>query len=192
MTQEEFLAAIAGSLNAAGIPFMMTGSHVSSHHGVPRAAQDVDVVIDPTPEQLDRFLGLLGDGYYVSAEAAREALHRRSLFNVIDLTGGWKADLIVRKDRPFSIEEFQRRQPVTVAGQALSVASPEDAILSKLEWNKITPSERQVMDALNVAIVQWPRLDQTYLRKWATVLGVREELEEVLRKAERSQPPQSQ
>ncbi len=109
---------------------MMTGSHVSSHHGVPRATQDVDVVIDPTPEQLDRFLGLLGDGYYV-AQKRLEKLHRRSLFNVIDLTGGWKADLIVRKDRPFSIEEFQRRQPVTVAGQALSVASPEDAILSK-------------------------------------------------------------
>lgn len=189
MTQEEFLAAIAGCLNAAGVPFMMTGSHGSSHHGAPRATQDVDLVTDPTEESLDRFLGLLGDQYYVSPEAAREALRSRSQFNVIDINEGWKADLIIRKDRPFSVEEFRRRQPMILHGQQLSVASAEDVILSKLEWNRITPSERQLSDALNVAIVQWPRLDQAYLRKWASLLGVADRMEEVLMKAEGRQPP---
>jgi hypothetical protein len=53
---------------------------------------------------------------------------------------------------------------------------------------QITPSERQVHDALNVAAVQWPTLDQAYLRKWAADLGVSEKLEEVLRAAEEQQP----
>jgi hypothetical protein len=189
VTQEEFVAAIAASLNAAGIPFMMTGSHGSSHHGAPRATQDVDLVADPTGESLDQFLRLLGDRYYVSPDAAREALRSRSQFNVIDINDGWKADIIIRKDRPFSIEEFRRRQPLTLHGQQLSVASAEDVILSKLEWNRITPSERQLSDALNVAIVQWPRLDHAYLRKWASSLGVADRMEEVLTKAEQGQPP---
>ena len=183
MTQEEFLTRVAHYLDAAGIPFMVAGSIGSSYHGQPRSTNDVDLVIDPTAAQLDHFLALLGDAYYVRPEAARAALQRRSLFNVIDLAEGWKADLIIRKDRPFSVEEFRRRQMATLHGQALPFASPEDVILTKLECNQMTPFERQLRDALNVAVVQGTRLDQAYLRQWAPQLGVAEQLEELLRKA---------
>ena len=135
MTQEEFLAEMIRGLQTAGIPYMVAGSHASSYHGHPRATQDVDLVIDPSREQLDEFLGCLGESYYVSLDAAREALHGRSMFNVILFAEGWKADLIIRKDRPFSLEEFRRRQVCTLHGQTLSVASAEDVILTKLEWN---------------------------------------------------------
>src|SRR5262249_11244741 len=101
MTQGDLLLQLAQLLDAAGIPFMIVGSHSSSVHSHPRSTNDVDLVIDPTAEQLDRFLSALGDSYYVSQEAAREALSRRSMFNIIDLDTGWKADLIIRKDRPF-------------------------------------------------------------------------------------------
>src|SRR6266496_3203517 len=159
MTQEALLAHVARSLETAGIPFMVAGSHSSSYYGQPRTTNDLDVVIDPTPEQLDRFLTLLGDRYYVSPEAAREALQRRSMFNIIDFDEGWKADLIIRKDRPFSAVEFERRQLGNLHGLTVPIASAEDVILTKLEWNKITPSERQLKDALHVALGQWARLD---------------------------------
>jgi hypothetical protein len=188
MTQEEFLVQIAEHLEAAGIPFMVTGSHGSSFHSHPRTTNDVDLVIEPSPEQLERFLAELGDRYYASLEAARDALSRRAMFNLIDFDTGWKADLIVRKDRAYSREEFSRRQQRLIYGRSLPVASAEDVILTKLEWNKITPSERQLRDALNVAAVQWPTLDQAYLQKWAADLGVTEQLEELLRSAEEQQP----
>ena len=191
MTQEAFLAQVAGCLDAAGIPFMVAGSHGSSYHGQPRATNDVDLVIDPTAEQLDRFLALLGERYYASPEAAREALQRHSMFNIIDFEEGWKADLIIRKDRPYSVEEFSRRQPGILYGRAMPIASPEDLILSKLEWDALTPSERQRKDALNVAVVQWSRLDQAYLRRWAPQLGIADRLEVVLRQAEELQRPQN-
>jgi hypothetical protein len=187
MTQEEFLLRIAELLETAGIAFMVAGSHASSHHGHPRTTHDVDVVIEATPAQLDRFLSLLGDDYYASPETAHEALARRSTFNVLHLDSGWKVDLIVRKDRPFSIEEFRRRHVETLHGRPLPIASAEDVILTKLEWNKITPSERQLRDALNVAVVKWQSLDQAYLRHWAGALGVSEKLEELLRNAEQQQ-----
>jgi hypothetical protein len=69
-------------------------------------------------------------------------------------------------------------------GRAMPVASAEDVILSKLEWNTITPSDRQVQDALNVALVQGPKLDKAYLRKWAPSLGVIDLLEDLLHRAE--------
>lgn len=184
MSQEDFLTRLAQGLHTAGIPFMVTGSLGSSFHGQPRATNDVDLVIDPTAEQLESFLSALENQYYVSQEAARDALRCRTMFNVIDVGGGSKADLIIRKDRPFSVEEFQRRKLESLFGCVLPMASPEDLILSKLEWDKLTPSDRQVQDALNVAVVQWTRLDLRYLQTWAPALGVVEKLGELLRKAE--------
>jgi hypothetical protein len=184
MTQEEFLAEMARGLEAVGIPYMVAGSHASSYHGQPRATHDVDLVIDPSPPQLDAFLALFAEPYYLSPQAAREALRRRSMFNIILFTEGWKADLIIRKERPFSVEEFRRRQVGELHGQSLPIASAEDVILAKLEWNSISPSERQFRDALNVAIAQWPKLDRAYMRKWSFELGVADALEELLRRGE--------
>jgi hypothetical protein len=181
MTQEEFLELVADRLAATGIPFMVTGSVSSSYYGLPRATQDIDLVIDPTAEQLERFVALVAPDYYVSAEAAQDALRRRSMFNVIHFDEGYKVDLIIRKDRPFSLEEFRRRQICPLHGRSMPVASPEDVVLSKLEWNKITPSERQLNDALQVVVAQGAKLDQAYLRRWASELGVAEKLEELLR-----------
>jgi hypothetical protein len=189
VNQEEFIARIAGSLQAAGIAYMVAGSVGSALHGEPRTTHDVDIVIDPTPEQLEQLVHALASDYYISPEAAREALQHRSMFNLIDFASGWKADLIVCKDRPFSREEFSRRRAIPYGGGSLWVTSPEDIILSKLEWAKITPSERQLRDALGVAATQWPQLDQDYLRRWARELGVEGSLEELLREARELQPP---
>src|SRR5262249_24455328 len=126
MTAEEYVAELAQRLEQAGIPDMLTGSHGSSYHGEPRATNDVDFVIDPTPGQLEQFLASLGPEYYVSPVAARDALRQRTMFNVILLTEGLKADLIIRKDRPFSIEEFRRRQQGAIEGRLVTIASPED------------------------------------------------------------------
>jgi hypothetical protein len=183
MTAAEFLALIAGRLQSAGIPFMIAGSHASSLHGHPRATNDVDLVIDTSRDQLDRFLTALGDDLYVSPDAARDALRARSQFNVIDFANGWKVDLIVRKDRPFSLSEFARRSSAHLAGADYPVASAEDVILSKLEWDLISPSERQLRDVLGILEVQRDRLDLSYLRHWAAELKVSDALEELLSKS---------
>ena len=114
---------------------MIAGSFASSHHGLPRATNDADIVVDPSPEALDALLAALAaDGYYADARTAREALRARRLFNVIDPETAFKVDLIVRKERPFSREEFARRERRDLGGLAVSIATPEDTILSKLEW----------------------------------------------------------
>jgi hypothetical protein len=164
---------------------MVAGSYGSSFHGQPRATNDVDLVIDPTAPQLEAFLAAIADRYYVSPEAAHEALGRRSHFNIIDFSTGWKADLIIRKDRPYSVVELNRRQQGELHGRLMPIAAAEDVILTKLEWNKITPSERQLKDALNVAVVQWEKLDRAYLHTWAPTLSVADELENLLQAAEK-------
>jgi hypothetical protein len=184
MSQLGFLTRIAEMLERTGIPYMVVGSHASGIHGQARTTQDVDIVVDPTADQLDAFLKEFAEGYYVSQEAARDALLRRSVFNVIDLESGWKADLVIRKQRPFSIEEFKRRRPMNLAGRLMPFASAEDVILTKLEWNRITPSQRQVSDALAVAVMHGENLDRDYLRRWAKELDISESLEQLLKDRE--------
>ena len=181
MSQAEFLRRVADALDEAGIPFMVVGSLASELHGMPRATQDVDIVIDPSADQLDGFLRSLdADRYYVDADWARDALRTHGQFNVIDIASGWKADLIVRKRRPFSLEEFSRRSPASLMGAAVSVASPEDTILSKLEWAALGGSERQLADAAGVASVNATTLDRAYIDRWASDLGVEDGWRRVL------------
>ena len=90
-------------------------------------------------------------------------------------------DLIVRKDRPYSREELRRRRLIDFAGRPCWFASPEDTILTKLEWSKIGESERQFRDAVGVARVQGNNLDLEYLRCWADSIGIRHLLDELLR-----------
>jgi len=181
ISQQEFLERLTKLLDEAGIPYMVAGSVGSSLHGHPRATQDTDVVIDPTEDQLGFFIALLGESYYVSRDAAFDALRRRAMFNIIDLGGGWKADLIIRKDRPFSRCEFGRRHQIDVMGRKLSVAAPEDIILSKLEWMKGRESDIQYSAALGVAVAQWGKLDLEYLHKWAGELDVEDMLIHLLK-----------
>lgn len=183
-TQREFLDKLITLLEKVGIPYMIAGSLGSSFYGWPRATQDVDVVIAPSEDQLERLIALLDqEGYYVSQDAARDALRRRTTFNVIDIAAGWKADLIVRKDRAFSLQEFQRRLRIEMLGQALWIVSPEDAILSKLEWAQGRQSEVQYADAVAVAVAHFGCLDLEYLSKWAQELGVEDSLSRLLKEA---------
>jgi len=171
---EEAIERLVRLLEIAGVPYMVAGSIASSHHGLPRATNDADVVIDPTPEALDRLLtALAAEGYYADAGVARDALRARRQFNAIDPQTAFKIDLIIRKDRPFSVEEFGRREARPLAGAVVAMARAEDVILSKLEWaKKAGGSQRQLEDAAGVLRISGDRLDRDYIERWAAVLGV--------------------
>jgi hypothetical protein len=173
MTTEDIFRRIVDAMGRAGIPYMLTGSFASSYHGTPRATQDVDFVIAPTESQLRHLIRLLPDTeYYISQEAALEALAREGQFNVIDFATGWKIDLIIRKSRAFSRTEFERRLAVDLFGVQLFIASPEDVLLAKLEWAKAGESVRQLEDCANILRACWDELDRSYLEHWVAQLGL--------------------
>src|SRR5438093_231758 len=64
MNVQDVLRRLADALNQAGIPYMLTGSLASSAHGMPRASNDFDLVIAPTPEQLRVLKTLLPEPQY--------------------------------------------------------------------------------------------------------------------------------
>ena len=166
-----FLGRLSTILEQAGIDYMVVGSMASTYHGIARTTQDIDIVVKLTPSDLRVLLdALTSDQYYVSDVAAEEAIRRRSQFNIIDLDSGWKADLVVQKQRPFSIKEMKRRQQVTLLGQELFVASAEDTIIAKLEWARAGQSERQLRDISGIIEVKGADLDVEYIEHWVNEL----------------------
>jgi hypothetical protein len=110
-------------------------------------------------------------GLYVSSEAAVEAFERGGQFNAIDAQTGWRADLIVRKEREFR-GEFERRQPAELFGLELALATVEDLIIAKLEWSELGVSELQRRDFLQLLDATGSSLDKAYLERWVRSLGL--------------------
>ena len=179
--EQEFLRDIVCRLEGLGVPYAITGSVASNVWGTPRTTHDVDVVIVLASADVARTTAAYADRYYVSEPAVADAVARRSMFNVIDFDTSLKADLWVMKEDPFNQSMLSRcRRVEIVPGQQANVGSPEDVLLHKLVWNKITPSERQLADAAGIASVQAGSLDLDYMRAWAARQGTSEVLEEVL------------
>lgn len=152
---------------------MVAGSFAAMAHGLVRMTHDIDLIVDPTREQLDQLVSTLpSDQFYVSPEAADEAWRRRGQFNVIDLTTGWKTDLILIKHRQFSREEFSRRRADSLFDVPIFVATAEDTILSKLEWARLGESDRQLRDAIGIIELRSTTLDRAYIERWVGELGV--------------------
>lgn len=124
----------------------------------------------------------------MSAEALVDAIRRRSQFNVIDMETGWKADAIIRKQRSFSKMEFSRRLRGDLLGVPVWLATPEEVLLSKLEWAKKSGgSTRQINDAVGILRAQQGQLDLTYLEEWVPQLKVEAEWSAALTASGRTQ-----
>jgi hypothetical protein len=172
----EFLRRITAALDMTGVPYMLTGSVASSMYGVPRATNDIDIVVAPTREQLLSLVQLFQRiGLMADTDSALAALRTKGQFNVIDFPKGWKLDVIVRKDREFSSIEFDRRETHEVEGMRLTIATPEDVLIAKLEWAKMGESERQLGDAAGILKMQSATLDVSYIHRWVTALGLEEQ-----------------
>ena len=179
----QVLEKVIAALARLGVPYALRGSWASCLFGQMRLTLDADLTVEPFPGQEAALCGCFGEDYYVSPDAVKDAVRRRSSFNIIHLTSGFKVDCFVRKDRPFEQSVMARRRSYVLPGQAgppLQCVTPEDVVLLKLEWHLGNESsERQWLDILGVLQVQAGRLDDAYFDHWAVDLGVAD----LLRKA---------
>jgi hypothetical protein len=185
------LLQVSRILEKLNIPYLTGGSIASSILGIPRATQDIDVVIDLPLAKFKDFVKAMQPGFYIDSDRVSQAVQRRSSFNAIHFETVQKIDFFIQGDGDYAKEEMSRRLKMVVeefSKQTIFIASPEDIILQKLVWYKMGSriSERQWSDVLGVIKVQGDRLDRVYLTRWAKELKVPDLLEEALREDGRS------
>jgi hypothetical protein len=186
MSESGLLTRVAGVLDALGIPFMLSGSIVSSMQGEPRSTHDVDLVVDMSARQVDPLLAAFPPpDFYLSRDSMHEAIARKGMFNLLDVGEGDKVDFWLLTDDPFDQSRFARRRPDVVDGRPIPLSTPEDTILMKLKWARQSgKSERQFRDALGVYEVQSGALDLNYLDNWARQLGLLDDWNRLVSEAE--------
>lgn len=188
----QYLAALTpliDLLDRLGIAWYVGGSVASTVHGRFRATNDVDLIAGLRAEHAEALCVALDADHYIDEDSIRDAVRRRSSFNLLHFETGLKIDVFVAADSEYEARVRARRvlQPVGGGSSArpLWIASAEDTILAKLAWYRRggEVSERQWSDIQGVMELRDRDLDIDYLRRWAPVLGVADLLERALREA---------
>lgn len=78
-------------------------------------------------------------------------------------------DCIVRKEAPYRLREFARRQRVVIEGLPAWIVSKEDLIISKLLWAQGSRSDFQLRDVRSLVK---SGCDKVYIEEWTQALGV--------------------
>ncbi len=174
MSQQELLKKVIQVLDNIGIEYMLTGSVVSSLQGEPRSTHDIDMVIAIQKLKAhDLATAFPPPDFYLDEDSIINAINRQGMFNLIELKSGDKVDFWMLKDDPFDQLRFSRRYIEKFMDIKMHVSSPEDTILVKLRWAKLSGgSEKQFTDALRVYELQYKKLDKDYLEDWAKKLDI--------------------
>ncbi len=176
MLQPKLLIKVLALLNENQIDYMITGSFVSSIQGEPRATHDVDLLVNINDTAIPALIeAFKPPDYYISEQAIKEAIQHRSMFNLLDTTEGDKADFWILTDEPFDQSRSARKDEEKILGFTLKIFTPEDTILMKLRWAKLSGgSEKQFTDALRVYEIQYQNLDLNYMEAWSQTLHIKE------------------
>jgi len=184
----EVTLVVTGVFEKLGVPYLIGGSLASTLYGMVRTTQDSDIVAEMRLEHIQPFVSALEADFYVDQEMIADSIQRNSSFNIIHHDTMFKVDVFIPRPRPFLKSQLARarRQTFTFEKEvSAKFASPEDTILSKLEWYRLggEASDRQWRDILGVLKTKAGELDLEYLHQWAGELKVGDLLERALTQA---------
>lgn len=169
------LIEVSAILQKLKIPYIITGGFAVLVWGRPRFTADIDIVVELKFENINilvKTLSLLGKTNYIDKDAVKNALNHSGEFNFIHGDTGIKVDFWVLEKTPFELSRMKRRIAKSVLGKKVYFTSPEDLILSKLQWYQQSQSSRHLEDAESVFKISGKKLDMEYLKRWAEKLNV--------------------
>ena len=172
MSEElEVLKIVTQRLREAGINYMISGSIAANYYTIPRMTRDIDVVIELSEGDIDKFVGLFEGDFYVNRETVANEVSRQGMFNLIYNRYVIKIDFIIKKSSAYQQCAFSRRKQVLIEQSPVWFVSAEDLVISKLVWAKDSHSEMQLKDVGNL-IETVDNLDLKYIDNWVREFGL--------------------
>jgi hypothetical protein len=174
MQPTELLAFVASVCDRLGLPYFVSGSVASAYYGEYRSTRDVDIVVALRPAKVVEFCAAFpAPEFYVSVEAARQAVLGGSQFNIIHPASGFKADIMLPEPSDYSEMRFERARRVRLDDGAERVFSaPEDVILMKLRYYQEGGSDKHLRDIASMLKVSGDQIDRAYIATWAARFDV--------------------
>lgn len=179
MTLEQVAGRVLHALDDAGVSHMLVGGLTSNYYGIPRATQDVDIVVQLTSsESLTRVAASLGDGFSIDTQVSFETITGNARYVIRLPATPFVVELFVLGDDSFQQERFRRRVSIAIPqiGPQVYLPTPEDVVVQKVRWGR----PKDLEDAKDVIAVQGETLDLRYIEAWCTRHDTGQRLRDIL------------
>jgi hypothetical protein len=93
-------------LDQLGIAYAIGGSFASSFHGIARATQDLDLVVELPANRARALYQAVAPHFYADEETMLDAIRTGLSFNLIHLDSGFKFDLFVAGSHPLGRDQL--------------------------------------------------------------------------------------
>jgi len=181
VSSEDIVLAVIDALERTQVPYMVVGSLSSNLYGIPRSTKDADVVAQLDPNSIQALMKELGPQFRLDPQLSFETVTATTRYIIDTPERGFRIELFCLSQDPHDRMRFARRRRIVISGRPASAPSPEDVIITKLQWSKLGKRTKDVDDARNVIAVQRDALDWDYIHGWCDQHGTRALLDEIRR-----------
>jgi hypothetical protein len=183
MTSDDIVRAVVEACSDLGIEFMVVGSLSSNYYGIARSTQDADFVVALKPGQLHALMARLNGPFSLDPQPSFECVTFTTKY-VLRVAGlKYTVELFELSEDEYDQERFRRRVEVELYGRRGWLPTPEDVVVTKLQWYHADRRNKDIDDVVQVIAVQDGRLDWEYIERWCTRHGSLEHLEAARREA---------
>lgn len=177
-----FVREALDALEAAHVTYLIGGAVALAAWGEPRTTRDLNLVIELPVESMGALsLELERRAMLVPVDIMLDLLieDRADLpINAIHMASGYKAEMFLFKPGDALREAGLQRRQLVDLGPALGevyVHSPEDLILNKLRFYRISQQTKHVRDIASIVLNQAEALDLVYIDGWVRSLNLADE-----------------
>jgi hypothetical protein len=156
------------------IPYAVVSSFATAVWGDARMTRDIDIVVQLAGDKVEQLCAAFSnDDFYVSRQAAQEALLERGQFNVIHFRSGNKIDFMIADRSEWASQQLLRRRKVRFSPDIEAfVAAPEDVIIGKMVYYQDGGSEKHLRDIAGILSQDEGDIDRPYIAEVASKLGL--------------------
>lgn len=158
---EKLLAQIASHLVVKNLPYMVIGGQAVLLYGEPRLTRDIDITLGTDPSRLSEVLQVAKElELKVLPESVEDFVKQTLVLPVLEESTGIRVDFIFSFS-PYEAQAIERAKIITVAGQSVSFAAPEDVIIHKV----FSRRPRDLEDVKSI-LLKHRELNKNYIQKW--------------------------
>ncbi|MDX1964423.1 MAG: hypothetical protein SFX18_14825 [Pirellulales bacterium] len=166
MNQAEILLRVIDALEIVGIPYVLFGSFASNVYGIMRATLDADIVIQTAHGQHTTLRTALLPEFSIDPQMQFETVSGTVKTAVTHNATVFLIELFELSADPHDQARFARRQKLPLENRDVYVLTPEDVLVTKLNWLQIANRGKDLADIKGVIAVQGDALDWPYIENW--------------------------
>jgi len=173
---EKILSKIGAVLKKHNIPYMIIGGQAVLLYGEPRLTRDIDLTLGVNTEYVDELLKVIRElSLKPIPENIKLFVQQTMVLPALEETTGIRVDFIF-SFTTYGIEAIKKARKITIIGQEVCFASPEDVIIHKIFAGR----PRDIEDVRSI-ILKNSDMDIQYIRSWLKEFDQSSEKKEFLK-----------